>query len=448
MRLDRSTLHASVSDPCLESMNFLNEITMRYPDAISFGPGRPYDGFYQVADIERNLSAYVAHLREAEGRDERAIVKALFQYGATSGQIRELVARMLYRDEGIDADPASLVITVGCQEAMLIVLRALFAFPDDVLLVTEPCYVGIVGAARVLGLPVVGVREAGGGPDLEDLAQKLAALRRRGKRARAFYVNPDFANPSGLTMTVEERKALLATAEAEGLLLLEDNAYGLFTAPGNRLPTLKALDTAGTVIYLGSFSKSAFPGVRVGFAIADQPVVGAAGTGLLADELSKIKSMVTVNTPALCQAVVGGLLVRHAANIEAANRKAIGWYETNRTALLDALADVFPEELARERGVSWNRPRGGFFLTVDVPFEADAAALAVSAGTYGVIWTPMSSFYLGRGGAHQLRLSYSYLTPDQIREGVGRLAAFVGDRTGRGATAAAPRAVSTAEVAG
>ncbi|MEQ8968150.1 MAG: PLP-dependent aminotransferase family protein [Azospirillaceae bacterium] len=445
MRLDRAALHASVSDPCLESMNFLNEITMRYPDAISFGPGRPYDGFYEIADIRRNLDAYVTHLREAEGREERAIVRALFQYGATAGQIRELVARMLRRDEGIDVDPAALVVTVGCQEAMLIVLRALFADPDQVLLVTEPCYVGIVGAARLLGLEVVGVREAGGGPDPADLAAKLAALRARGKRARAFYVNPDFANPSGLTMSVEERRALLDAAEAEELVLLEDNAYGLFTAPGTRLPTLKSLDTGGRVVYLGSFSKSAFPGVRVGFAIADQPVDGPGGTGLLADELSKIKSMVTVNTPALCQAVVGGLLVRHADNIEAANAKSIGWYETNRATLLDALAEAFPEEAGWAAEVRWNRPRGGFFLTVDVPFAADAEALAVSAGTHGVIWTPMSSFYLGAGGERQLRLSYSYLTPDQIREGVHRLAGFVRDRIEGGAGAARP--LSTAAIA-
>ncbi|MEU5541869.1 PLP-dependent aminotransferase family protein [Streptomyces sioyaensis] len=428
--LRAADLHSSLSDPLLDVMNFLNEVTLRYPDAVSFGPGRPYDGFFEVDRISSYLDTYTRYLEEDLGRTPEEIRTALFQYGRTNGQIHELVARTIAQDEGIHTDPSGIVITVGCQEAMVLVLRALLAGPDDVLLVTDPGYVGITGAARLLGAETVPVPEDGAGLDLAALRTTLAAVRARGKRPRALYVIPDFSNPSGTSMPTPKRHQLLDLAAEEDLLLLEDNPYGFFSRTGERRPTLKSLDTRHQVIYFGSFAKTCFPGARVGYVLADQPVTGDDGRRtLLADELSKIKSMVTVNTPALAQAVIGGMLVAHDCRLRDANKDLIDFYRGNMEALLGALERHLPQDRWQVR---WNVPDGGFFLVLTLPFAADNAFLEEAARDYGVIWTPMSYFYLGDGGERQIRLSASYLTPDQIEEGVRRLASHLTHRMGQG----------------
>ncbi|MFH8572542.1 PLP-dependent aminotransferase family protein [Streptomyces sp. NPDC017993] len=406
----------------MEVMNFLNEVTSRHPEAISFGPGRPYEGLFEVERIGYYLDAYKRHLSEDLGRTPDEVRTMLFQYGRTNGQIHELVARTLRNDEGIDADPASLVVTVGCQEGMFITLRALFAEPSDVLLVSSPCYVGITGAARLLDIETAHVPEGESGLDPDVLRRTVAELRAAGKRPRALYVVPDFSNPTGTCMPLATRHRLLGLAEEEDLLLLEDNPYGFFTRTGTGLPTLKALDDRQRVIYLGSFAKTCFPGARVGYVVADQQVQARDGSRtLLADELSKIKGMVTVNTPALSQAVIGGMLLTHDFRLREANKPAADFYQGNLTVLLDSLERLLPRKRREAAGIHWNSPEGGFFLTLTLPVPADNALLEESARDHGVIWTPMSYFYPDGGGKHQLRLSLSYLTPDQVIEGARRL---------------------------
>jgi (S)-3,5-dihydroxyphenylglycine transaminase len=222
----------------------------------------------------------------------------------------------------------------------------------------------------------------------------------------------------------------LEVAAAADLLVIEDNPYGFFTRDDVFRPTLKSLDAGRRVIYLGSFAKTCFPGARLGYAIADQDVVDAAGNhSLLADQFAKIKSMITVNTPSLCQAVIGGILAANDCHLRDANRDTIMFYRSNMERLLSELSRHFP---AASHGVSWNMPGGGFFVVVTVPFVADEAALTRSAREYGVLWTPMDAFYFDGGGRHQLRLSCSYVEPDQLVEGVRRLAAFILDQSGRG----------------
>ncbi|GLZ39791.1 PLP-dependent aminotransferase family protein [Actinokineospora sp. NBRC 105648] len=418
-------LHRSLADPLLSAMTFLNEVTHRFPDAISFAPGRPYEGLFDPDSITDFLQAYREHLERDRGLDAAGVRSALFQYGRTNGQIHELVARTVANDEDIHVPVESVVVTVGAQEGMLLVLRALFTGPDDVLLVSSPCYVGITGAARLLDIDFVGVPETDEGPDPERVAAAARRLRAEGRRARALYIVPDFANPSGTSMPVDRRRRLLDVAAAEDLLVIEDNPYGLFTTEDVRTPTLKSLDTDGTVIYLGSFAKSCFPGARVGYVLADQAVVEPDGTRtLLADALAKIKSMTTVNTSALSQAAIGGLLVRAGCRLREWNADTIAFYRANMRLMLAELARHFPPG----SGVSWNIPGGGFFAVVTVPFVADDAALECSAREYGVLWTPMNIFHLDGGGLDQLRLSCSYVEPDRLVEGIARLAAFIAAR--------------------
>jgi (S)-3,5-dihydroxyphenylglycine transaminase len=419
--LQKAELHSSLSDPVLDTMNFLNEVTARYPQAISFAPGRPYDGFFDTEQIFQYLRLYLRHLEE-QGRTPEQVRDAMFQYGPSAGQIRGLIADSLRKDEGIDVPPESIVVTVGCQEAMVLAVRALIAGPDDVLLTTSPCYVGITGAARLLDVEIVPVAERPDGLHCADVEAAVLAERARGRRPRAFYLVPDHSNPLGTTIPLHVRKELLDLAARLDIVILEDGPYRL-VSPGRQLPTLKALDQRRCVVHLGSFSKTLFPGARVGYAIADQAVVAADGrTGLLADELVRLKSMITVNTSPLSQAVVAGMLLAVDGHTTELNRETSAFYGTAMESTLAELETRFP---AGSSTVRWNRPSGGFFLNVTVPFPADNAALVRSAEEFGVIWTPMSYFYTDGGGSHGIRLSISYLSPDAIVEGISRFSRFV-----------------------
>ncbi|HEX9622839.1 MAG TPA: aminotransferase class I/II-fold pyridoxal phosphate-dependent enzyme, partial [Streptosporangiaceae bacterium] len=203
---------------------------------------------------------------------------------------------------------------------------------------------------------------------------------------------------------------------------------------GPHLPTLKALDTSRQVIYIGSFAKVGFPGARVGFTIADQRVSGAEGNiALFADYLSMIKSMVTVNTSAVSQAVIAGKLLRCEFSLARANVRETATYLANMRRLLTGLRARFPTssgsvEAAAAGQVSWNSPTGGFFAVVTLPFAADDELMEYSAREHGVLWTPMSHFYAGQGGTHQARLACSQLTAEEIETGLDRFAALVADR--------------------
>jgi (S)-3,5-dihydroxyphenylglycine transaminase len=417
-------LFGGLTDPVLTSMTFLNEVAGRFPDAISFAAGRPFEGFFDTETIHRHLRTFCDHLRQARGYDESAVRRALLQYGPTKGLVANLVADNLAVDENVHVDAESIVVTVGCQEAMFLVLRALRASERDVLVAVRPNYVGLTGAARLVDMPVLDVTGGPDGIDLDDLVTVVESARAAGLRPRACYVIPDFANPSGVSMSRSVRERLLALADELDLLVLEDNPYGLFHGDAERLPTLKALDHSRRVVYLGSYAKTTMPGARVGYVVADQRVIGRSGGGhtVLADELAKIKSMVTVNTSPICQAVIGGALLAADCSLIAANAELTRLYRDNLRHTLDGLAARFP----RDGGVRWNAPTGGFFVVLTVGFGVDDQRLEYSAREHGVIWTPMHHFYTGDGGGRQMRLSVSALTPEQIDVGLDRLAAFIG----------------------
>ncbi len=419
-------LHDALHHDSLLAMNFLNEICVNYPDAISFAPGRPLEDDFNHELLSQYLDIYVDYLRRKLNYSEREIARVLFQYGKTSGIIQPLIARHLANDEGITADPDDIVVTVGAQEAMLITLRVLCTSKRDAVLVPEPCYVGIVGAARLLDITIVPVKESHGTLEVKSVAEACASARKAGLNPVLLYLVPGYANPSGVCLSLEVRLALLRYVSEHKLYILEDNPYGLFARQGSAtVATLKSLDSEKRVIYVGSFSKTCFPGARIGYLYADQVVEGFSGGKRISDVFSSVKSMLTVNTPPIAQAVIGGMLLQSDCTLTARNRRNIKRYSDNLLTLANALQSNFPNDSGVCGAVNWNLPDGGFFTVVNVPFIANAAALERSAQKFGILWTPMQDFYLEKGGERSLRLSSSLLSGEEIQQGIKRFKEFV-----------------------
>ncbi|MEU2615295.1 PLP-dependent aminotransferase family protein [Micromonospora sp. NPDC007271] len=424
-------LFPGLADPVLSSASLLNEIASRHPHAIPMAAGRPYDDFFDPAELPGLIGDYQRHLSNELGLDRVEVTRRLFQYGRTAGHIGALVARTLAHDHGITADPDAIVVLTGAQEGMFTVARALCASPRDVLLVTSPCYVGMLGAAKLLGIETAAVPERPDGLAAADVAAVAARIRSAGRRPVALYLVPNFSNPSGHTLTLTQRRELLEVAATHRMLLIEDDPYGFLADSSCRVPALKALDRDRRVVHIGTFAKTCFPGARVGYVVADQRVgLPDGGRGLLADQLALIRSMITVNTSAIAQAVIGGMLLRCGGRLSEANQGRVAHYRRNLTMLLHALEREFPPAVREAYGVSWTQPVAGFFVVLRVPFVVDDDTLRLSATRYGVLWMPMSYFYVGGGPRRELRLSCSALDPEQIDEGVRRVAALVRDCAG------------------
>lgn len=425
-----SAVNPALFDPQLAVMNFLNEVKLRYPDAISFSAGRPAEAFFDVPAALAAVTPFVAHEAQSRQVDAAQVWRELGQYGRTNGILGPYLARHLAVDENIHVKPEHIVVTNGCQEAMALALIALLRGPDDVLLCADPTYIGITGLAALLGIRVAPVRCGEQGLDLDDLVAVTLRLRREGKQPRAVYVIPDYNNPLGCDMPLEQRQALLDHAADLDLRVIEDNPYGMFCYDGTPLPTLKSCDRDGRVLYLGTFSKTLFPSLRIGYLVSDAVVIGDDGKReLFTGALSKIKSLTSVNTSALNQAMVGGLLLQHHFSLREQVGPARDFYRTNRDTMLRALSRALPTGDPLRRRVTWSQPKGGFFMTLTLPHACNESWLQGCAAEAGVIVVPMRYFSLAPGRENQIRLSFCSNTPDEIERGIAALVQYIRHRT-------------------
>lgn len=428
-------LNPALRDPQLDVMNFLNQVMSTYPEAVSFGPGRPATVLADIQDPTRHIDLYVAHRAAQRGVPAGEVRASLGQYGRTNGIINDLIARHLELDHQICVDPASVMVTCGAQEAMAIVLQGLFDRDRDVLLVTDPNYVGMTGACRILGIRVQPVAVGEHGVDIASVLEGIASVRAAGLRPRALYDVPDFHNPLATTVPLDVRRELLSLARAQDIMLIEDNPYGMFAFDAPPLPTLKSLDRDGRVLYIGTFSKTLLPGLRLGYLVADQHVQrsgdGSAST-LLADELSKVKSLLTVNTSPILQAIAGGRLLEQGCTLRASVARMTEHYRRKRDRLLEALAGNLGAGTKMEGRVRWRAPAGGFFLNVETPFSWSERQMTSCARDYGVIVSPMQFFSLRGADDRWIRLSFSSVELEEIGEGVKRLARFIHDTVEKG----------------
>lgn len=407
-------------------MNFLNEVAEQYPAAISFAAGRPTDHFLDRLNHVALLDKFGLYARETSSCSEvHYSPLRLLQYGRTSGMINDLVAQQLRVDECIPATSDRLLITSGCQEALALCLPVLCSTSSDVLLVCNPTYVGAVGAARASNIPVVPVPNVSS--DLAGLIdQSTQQLRRRGRTVRALYLIPTFDNPTGRTLNERQRKDVLAVCARHRIIILEDNPYGMFRFEGEAVSPMAALDEVGSVIYLSSYSKTLAPALRIGAVTLPDTLFGdRAAREALMSKLVERKSFLTLNTSQLNQGIVGGILLQQNCSLLEWIQPALALYRENRDAMLGQLRSEFA---AMSDQVEWNHPEGGFFLSMKLQFVFDHHSVIQCATEYGIIVTPMSFFALDNSQDRSIRLAFSALSPNQIREGITSLARFLAQR--------------------
>jgi len=327
--------------------------------------------------------------------------------GQGDERLRELICGVMAL-EGISASPDDVVVTVGSQQALDVVSR-IFLDPGDVVIAEAPSYVGALGTFTQYQADVVHVTMDDAGLVPEALREAIARVAKEGRRAKFLYTVPNYHNPAGITLIEERRDEILAICAEAGLLVLEDNPYGLLGFDGPPLPALRSRVSEG-VLYLGSFSKTFAAGVRVGWVLAPPGVK---------EKLIMASEATTLCPVALSQFVVAEFLAHHPWQEQVKVFREL--YRARRDACLDALAASFPV------GSSWTRPAGGFYVWVTLPEGADAKAMLPRAIQGRVAYVPGIGFYSDGQGRRNLRLAYSLQDPERIREGVRRLAGVLAE---------------------
>lgn len=416
---------AAPSQSRLDVMNFLNEISSDYPEAISFASGRPTESFFALETWLAQIPRFARHFSERRGKTLEEGFHLLAQYGPTSGIIGDLIAQQLHVDEAMRCTPEQVVVTNGCQEALELAVRRLCSDPDDVVLVRTPCYIGITGVADLSGIELFPFSAERPEQYATALVSAVEAAEKAGKRPRALYLVPDFDNPTGTVLSRTTREEIIAFCFAKGIVILEDNPYGMFRYEGTKEATMYALDDRGCVIYLGTYSKTICPALRIGFAVVPEALFGEAGSGAaFVQGLAQAKSFISVNTSNITQAVVGALLLNEECSLRRVIGPALERYRENRDAMVAKLSESFAGMRGR---VEWNVPAGGFFLTVKLPFKFGLKEAELCAEKYGVIVMPLAFFALDDQQDYLVRLAFSNVTPALISTGVERFERFVSD---------------------
>jgi DNA-binding transcriptional MocR family regulator len=365
------------------------------PEVVSLAGGMPYLSALPMDAVAGTL----AHLVATRGQQA-------LQYGSGQGDpaLREQILEVMAL-EGISAHPDDVVVTTGSQQALDLVTR-IFIDPGDVVLAEAPSYVGALGVFASYQAEVSHVASDDDGLVPAALEERIVALRQAGKRVKLLYTVPNFHNPAGTTLSQERRPEVLEICERHGILVLEDNPYGLLGFDRDPYPAMRASAPDG-VVYLGSFSKTFAPGLRVGWAVAPHAV---------REKLVLASESAILCPSALAQMAVSSYLTD--SDWQAQIKVYRELYRERRDAMLDSLEAQLPE-------AHWTHPDGGFYVWLTLPEGLDAKAMLPRAVTERVAYVPGTAFFADGTGHRHLRLSYCYPEPDRIREGVRRLAAVV-----------------------
>jgi len=365
------------------------------PEVVSLAGGMPYVS----ALPEELVSAAVARTVSERGA-------VALQYGSGQGvpRLREQILEVMAL-EGIHGSVDDVVVTTGSQHALEL-LAKLFLDPGDVVIAEGPSYVTAITVFRSFQAEIVHVPMDEQGMNPEALRTTIAAVQAAGKRIKFLYTIPSFQNPSGVTLSWERRVEVLEIARAAGVLVLEDNPYGLLYFDQAPPPAMRSIDEDG-VVYLGTFSKTLAPGLRVGWAIAPHAI---------REKLVLANEAAVLSPSSFSQIVISEYL--DTADWRGQIDVFRGVYRERRDAMLGALAEQLP-------GMSWTVPNGGFYVWLTLPEHLDSKAMLPRAVKELVAYTPGTAFYADGNGRSHMRLSFCYPKPDFIREGIRRLATVI-----------------------
>ena len=378
------------------AMRDLMAVTAR-PDIISLAGGLPDTSTFPAEDFAALMSRVAVD----------ASAKAL-QYGPTEGldEVKDCIVQVMAA-EGMEVEPEDLLITTGGQQVIDLVCKALLD-PGDVVVAEAPTYPGAVPVFVSYQADVVQVEMDDHGMRIDVLLSELDRLEREGRVPKFIYTVPSFQNPAGVTLSLERRRELVRIANERELLVLEDNPYGLLRYEGEPLPTLFSLDGGNYVIYLGTFSKILSPGLRLGWTSAPPPVL---------DKLNLGKGGVDLCSSTISQQFVATYFAER--DWRGYLRKLVDLYRRRRDVMLEALAEHLPPE------ATWTEPNGGLFIWARLPDYIDTTDLLARALRESVAFVPGRAAYLdGRGGS-EMRLNFSGIADDDIREGVRRIGKIV-----------------------
>lgn len=328
------------------------------------------------------------------------------QYGSGQGvpALREQILEIMAL-EGINASVDDVVVTTGSQQALDLVTK-LFIDPGDVILAEAPSYVGAIGVFRSYQADVVHVLMDEHGLIPEKLREAIAQVQASGRTIKFLYTIPNFHNPAGVTLSAERRPEILQICQDNGILILEDNPYGLLSFEEDVPPAIRSLNEDG-VIYLGSFSKTLAPGFRVGWALAPHAI--------------REKLVLAAESAILCPSSFSQMVISEylsQADWKGQIQTFRGVYKERRDAMLDALNEYLPD-------LSWNVPNGGFYIWCTLPENLDSKAMLPRAVSELVAYTPGTAFFADGTGRQNIRLSFCYPTPENIRIGIRRLATVI-----------------------
>jgi len=328
-----------------------------------------------------------------------------FQYGATQGvtPLREVIAKRF------NVPIERVQITTSSQQGIDVCTRV-FVNPNDVILTSNPTYLGALQSFKSYRADVVGVN-AGNTNSLEEFQNAyLLAIEKvisEGKKIKFLYMIPDFQNPSGESLTLGQRKILADLAEKYNFLIVEDCPYRELRYEGEQNPTIYSFVPERT-LHLGSFSKIFAPGFRLGWIIANPELL---------DPIYVCKQSLDLCPPIFDQYIAAEYMASGKLDKNLAKSKKI--YKSKRDVMLEAIENFMPE------GVTWTHPEGGLFLFLRLPERFDAVKFYDVALTAGVAYVAGNFFYTDGNGKNTMRLNFSFMTEQRIREGVELLAKLI-----------------------
>lgn len=333
------------------------------------------------------------------------------QYGGVSGsaQMVGFLCEKLRKDQGIHATPENIILTSGSMQALGLIAD-LYLDPGDTLISEAPSFLGAVRVLKNTGADVIGVSMDEDGINVDELADVMKKLAGEGRTPKFLYIIPNFHNPTGVNLTLARRHRLIEIAQQYNSVILEDDAYYDLRFRGQPLPTLYELAGRKGVIYVGTFSKTVAPALRLGWAVGDPEII------------ARISAMKYDGTSPFSASTAYEFCKDGGLDTNIAKLRTL--YAHRAEVMVDALSEFMPA------GVKWSNPDGGFFIWVTLPKNIDAATMLAKTRVRGVDYLAGAFCFPDARGKNNIRLAFSYAPLDKIPEGIRILAECVRESMG------------------